>query len=150
MPRQSRAAGTLPVVRLDAGSAVPLYEQLYAGIRERILDGHLTPGTRLASTRALASDLGVSRFTVVTAIGQLTAEGYLVASARGGTFVSRVLPERTMRVPRGVGATKNRASAGGGCPITDPVPSATESHREHQTARTDPATAAPATMTTLS
>ena len=105
MPRQSRAGGTLPVVRLDAESPVPLYEQLYAGIRERILGRHLPPGTRLASTRALASDLGLSRFTVVTAIAQLTSEGYLTTSARGGTFVATVLPERTMRVQRSTGAT---------------------------------------------
>jgi GntR family transcriptional regulator / MocR family aminotransferase len=111
MPRQSRAGGTLPVVRIDATSPAPLYEQLYSGIRERIVSGHLPPGARLASTRALASDLGLSRFTVVTAINQLTSEGYLKSSARGGTFVAQDLPERTMRVSRGAANEDPRSTS---------------------------------------
>src|SRR5688572_21377053 len=120
MPRQSRAGGTLPVVHIDAASPVPLYEQLYSGLRERIVSGHLPPGTRLASTRALASELGLSRFTVVTAINQLTSEGYLTSSARGGTFVARALPERTMRVSRQARPAPRR----GAPPLTSAAPNA--------------------------
>ena len=93
----TRAAGTLPFIALDAASARPLYDQLYGALREHILNGRLAAGARLASSRALAAGLGISRFTVVAALDQLTAEGYLSSVGRGGTFVSRALPEVSMR-----------------------------------------------------
>src|SRR5690349_10308009 len=96
----SRAGGLLPAIPLDARGAAPLYDQLYAGLRERIVDGTLAPGARLASTRAFSVDLGVSRFTVVTAFANLIAEGYVTTTRGGGTFVARTLPERMMHVRR--------------------------------------------------
>ena len=47
---------------------------------------------RLPSSRALAADLGVSRFTVKLALEQLRTEGYLRTSAGSGTFVADPLP----------------------------------------------------------
>jgi GntR family transcriptional regulator / MocR family aminotransferase len=44
-----------------------------------VLDGKLSPGERLPSSRDLAQDLDLSRNTVVAAINQLTVEGYLAA-----------------------------------------------------------------------
>ena len=96
--RRSRAGGTLPMLALSGTQSDPLHEQLYTGLRERILRGELAPGARLASTRALALELGVSRFTVVSAIDRLIAEGYLTTRQGAGTFVARSLPERAMRV----------------------------------------------------
>jgi GntR family transcriptional regulator/MocR family aminotransferase len=96
--RPTRAGGLLPVIPLDPAATIPLYDQLYTGLRERITEGLLAPGTRLASTRAFAVDLGVSRFTVVTAFASLIAEGYVTTTHGGGTFVARTLPEQMMRV----------------------------------------------------
>ena len=45
--------------------------------RLKIHAGELSPGEKLPSTRALASDLGVSRSTVVTVYEQLASEGYI-------------------------------------------------------------------------
>jgi len=98
--RPTRAGGLLPAVPLDAAAAVPLYDQLYGALRQRVVDGTLAPGTRLASTRAFAVELGVSRFTVVTAFSSLIAEGYVTATRGGGTFVARTLPEQMMGVRR--------------------------------------------------
>ncbi len=53
----------------------PLYEHLYACIRDDILSGRLRAGDKLPSKRALARNLGVSTITVEGAYGQLTAEG---------------------------------------------------------------------------
>jgi GntR family transcriptional regulator/MocR family aminotransferase len=78
--------------RLDPSDPHPLYRQLYEALRAAILDGHLKPGSRLPATRALAGQLGVSRFTVVSAFEQLLAEGYLHGRMGAGTFVSRELP----------------------------------------------------------
>jgi GntR family transcriptional regulator/MocR family aminotransferase len=70
------------LVGLDRHSGIPLHEQLEHQIRTGIRSGRLAAGTRLPSTRSLASELAVSRTVVVDAYTQLVAEGYL-ASRRG-------------------------------------------------------------------
>jgi GntR family transcriptional regulator/MocR family aminotransferase len=50
--------------------------------------GRLRPDARLPSSRALASELGVSRRLVVEAYEQLQAEGYLLARGGSGTRVA--------------------------------------------------------------
>jgi GntR family transcriptional regulator/MocR family aminotransferase len=80
-------------IRLDARANGTLQTQIYAAIRRAILDGDLAPGTRLQSSRAIASDLGVSRTTTLLAFEQLTAEGYLTARRGSGTYVARELPD---------------------------------------------------------
>ncbi len=84
-------------MELRSRATVPLYEQLYLGLRDQILRGHLRQGARLASTRTLADHLAVSRFTVVTALERLLAEGYLTTRAGSGTYITRTLPEHRMR-----------------------------------------------------
>ncbi len=66
-----------PIFQIDRTLAVPLFEQICASLRRRIISGDLLEGTKLPPTRAMASELGVSRSTVVTAYEQLVAEGYL-------------------------------------------------------------------------
>ena len=98
-----------PITSLDAASAVPMYDQLYLALREHVITGQLRPGERLASTRTLAGALGVSRFTVVSAMERLLAEGYLTARHGAGTFVVDTLPEQTMRPSSRTVALKTRA-----------------------------------------
>ena len=57
-------------------------------LRETVRGGHLPPGARLPSTRALCAELGVSRGVVVDAYAQLAAEGYLHTRRGGGTTVA--------------------------------------------------------------
>lgn len=76
-------------VDLDEAEDVPLYRQLYEGIREAVLSGRIAPGTRIPSTRDLADDLEVSRTTVLTAVNRLAAEGFLETKVGSGTRVSR-------------------------------------------------------------
>lgn len=80
-------------VNLDYASAVPLYRQLYEGLRQAILGGRLQAGRPLPSTRLLASALDVSRTTVVLAFEQLLAEGYVQGKVGAGTYVADVLPD---------------------------------------------------------
>jgi GntR family transcriptional regulator / MocR family aminotransferase len=61
------------------------------GLRESIRGGRLAPGTRLPATRALCTQLGVSRGVIVDAYAQLTAEGYLHTRRGGGTLVAEAL-----------------------------------------------------------
>ncbi len=54
--------------------------RIYNLLRTQIVDGSLTPGSKVPSTRALAAELAVSRTTVTYAYEQLMAEGYLETS----------------------------------------------------------------------
>ena len=86
------------LIRIDPLSAAGLQQQIYAGLQRAILDGVIQPGTRVPSSRALATDLGVSRTTTLLALEQLLAEGYLSARRSSGTFVAHELPEDLPRV----------------------------------------------------
>jgi GntR family transcriptional regulator/MocR family aminotransferase len=76
----------------------PLHAQLYASIRSAILAGGLVAGTRLPSTRALASGIGVSRNTAEEAFARLAQEGYLERRVGDGTYVAAL--ERAPRARR--------------------------------------------------
>ncbi|WP_343073342.1 PLP-dependent aminotransferase family protein [Pyxidicoccus fallax] len=83
-----------PTLVLDASTGAPLQAQVVEALRSAILAGRLAPGTRLASTRALAEQLDVSRNTVLNAYARLLSEGYLVGQTGSGTYVAREPPER--------------------------------------------------------
>lgn len=87
-------------LRIDPLSRQSLQQQLFEGIRRRILDGHLRPGMAVPASRALSEQLGVSRNTVVLAYERLIAEGYLQTRPAFGTFVNRDLPEQALRSTR--------------------------------------------------
>jgi GntR family transcriptional regulator / MocR family aminotransferase len=88
-----RATGSL-LLDVDPRRATPLFDQIYEQIRIRVLAGQLAPGVALPSSRRLASELGVSRTTVLQAIDALRAEGYVVADARSAVRVAADLPEQ--------------------------------------------------------
>src|SRR5215470_17332899 len=70
----------------------PLYRQLYRSLRRAILDGRVRAGTRLPSTRWMASETGVARNRVVLAYAQLVDEGYALGRVGSGTYVASELP----------------------------------------------------------
>ena len=70
----------LPGHRVRAG--------LEAALREAVQAGRLAPGTRLPSSRTLATDLGIARNTIAEAYAQLIAEGWLTARQGSGTRVA--------------------------------------------------------------
>ena len=76
----------IPIV-LDRASAAPLAAQLAASVRRFVTTGGIAAGQAMPSTRALATQLGVSRGTVVAAYDQLTSEGYLVSTPGGKTRI---------------------------------------------------------------
>lgn len=81
---------TLPVAR-EGGE--PLFLQISRAVAEAIRAGRLRPGEPVPGTRTLAQHLGVHRNTVLAAVRELVAEGWLVTSPARGTFVSQALPE---------------------------------------------------------
>ncbi len=95
----SKIATSLPnAFVVDKSSATKLYRQLYDQIRDAILSGRLAPGTRLPSTRELASELNIARNTVLNAFEQLYAESYLERRVGDGTYISNQLPDDLLRV----------------------------------------------------
>jgi GntR family transcriptional regulator/MocR family aminotransferase len=97
---------------LDRKSAVPLHRQMEDALRDAILSGRLAPGTKLLSIRDLRTNLGVSRNTIVTALSQLHAEGYLTFARGVGTFVTEGL--QIQRHRHAMTAPEPRASRAAG------------------------------------
>jgi GntR family transcriptional regulator/MocR family aminotransferase len=77
----------------DPRSSEPLYRQICERLRRHILNGTFPAGQQIQSSRVLAADLGVSRNTIMNAIEQLIAEGYLEGQPATGTFVTGAIPE---------------------------------------------------------
>ncbi len=90
-----------PVIAVDRKATKSLHQQIYDACLGMILSGNLRAGQQIPSTRALASDLKISRIPVLTAYAQLLAEGYFETLVGSGTFVCRSLPEQTPRTERG-------------------------------------------------
>lgn len=61
--------------------ATPLYKQIETYIKERIVNGEWTVGTKLPSQRDLAHIFGVNRSTIVMAFDELAARGILKGMA---------------------------------------------------------------------
>ena len=99
MANSSIFAMTTLHLPIDRSSSIPIYRQIYDGLRQCILDGVLRPGQQVPSTRALAVQLDVSRLPVLTAYEQLLHECYLEGRTGSGTFVCAALPDHLLRVP---------------------------------------------------
>ncbi|WP_316860125.1 PLP-dependent aminotransferase family protein [uncultured Cohaesibacter sp.] len=76
------------LIRLDREDESRLDRQLFLQLRQLIMDGRLSAGSRLPASRSLATDLGIGRNTVLFAYEQLVLEGYVETHGRRGTLVS--------------------------------------------------------------
>lgn len=81
------------VLRIDATSPVPPFEQLRSQIVRLVAEGELEPGSKLPTVRQLAADLGLAANTVARTYRELEADGVLVTQGRRGTFVHRTALE---------------------------------------------------------
>jgi len=103
--------GQFLALRVDRASSVPIFRQIYLGIRDAVTTGRLSPGSQLPATRDLADRLDVSRTSVLSAYEQLRAEGYVDGKLGAGTFVSFDIEGRVDATP------VDKASA---CPVAGP------------------------------
>lgn len=71
---------------------------LYSALRDAILDGRLTAGTKLPSSRALAEMMSISRNSVLAALERLLDQGYLFTKPSSGTYVAEVVPDQLIHV----------------------------------------------------
>jgi GntR family transcriptional regulator/MocR family aminotransferase len=105
--------GSLIAIELDELSQESIHQQIEGKLRAAIVSGRLPAGTRLPSTRIFASEIGVSRNTVLQVFETLTEEGLLTSRLGAGTFVA----ELTDDGPTGLFANEHRKPEYGGYPF---------------------------------
>ncbi len=98
MGRHARRAPPLGIV-LDSSQPEPLHRQIWRQLRRAILDRRLAPGTRLPSSRLMAAEFACARGTVLAALDQLIAEGYLQTRTGSGISVAADLPDEMLAPP---------------------------------------------------
>ncbi|WP_204082961.1 PLP-dependent aminotransferase family protein [Asanoa ishikariensis] len=73
---------------LDLTGTGPVHQRLARALRAAIRTGRLPSGSAVPPSRALAEELGCSRWVVTEAYGQLVTEGYLAARVGSATRVA--------------------------------------------------------------
>ena len=73
---------------IDRASGEAIRLQIVRQLRAAIESGLLGPGCAVPSSRRLATTLGVSRSTVVSALLELEGEGWIESAQGAGTYVS--------------------------------------------------------------
>ena len=71
------------------GKGPTLQSRIKEMLVHAILEGFISEGARLPSSRALASALGLSRTTATLALQQMLDHGFLVSRPRSGLYVNR-------------------------------------------------------------
>jgi len=114
----------MPALLLTSDDSRPLVGQIFTALSRQIASGRIAPGTRLPASRVLASELGVSRSTVVSAYDQLTAEGYLRARHGSGHYVCDVGDADALYAlsPSRAVADVAPLARGGGRPLSPGIP----------------------------
>jgi len=97
-----------PLIAVDRRSREPIHRQIYESFRSAILSGNLHPGQRVPSTRALSTELQISRMPLLTAYAQLLAEGYFESRIGQGTVISASLPDRMAPTPAAIAGKPQR------------------------------------------
>ncbi len=86
------------MVALDHRDTRPLYLQVKDSLRRMMLTGLLTPGEKLPSVRALATQLAINPNTIQRAYGELEAEGYVYSVSGRGSFVAETDNGQAQRI----------------------------------------------------
>jgi GntR family transcriptional regulator/MocR family aminotransferase len=79
-------------LQLDEGDA-PAFLRIAQAVMRDVRRGRLKPGQKLPGSRTWAKHLGFHRNTVLAALTELEAQGWVTTVQAQGTFVSTALPE---------------------------------------------------------
>ena len=79
---------------IDRGARLPLYQQLYEILHQKILLKQWKPGDRLPTESELEEQYDISRITVRTVLDMLVKEGLIHRQAGRGTFVAHATLEQ--------------------------------------------------------
>ena len=73
---------------VDPEASAPPFEQVRAQVVAAVHEGALTPGEKLPTVRALATELGLAVNTVAKAYRALEQDAVIETRGRSGTFVA--------------------------------------------------------------
>lgn len=76
------------VIRIDPGSAEPLFEQVVFAVKQAVARGSAAAGDKLPSVRELARELAINPNTVVRAYEALERDGVIVRRQGAGCFLT--------------------------------------------------------------
>ena len=91
-----RRASSFELVLPPRPEAVPSFHWLRNALRAEILNGRIMPGSKLPASREFARQYQLSRGTILAALDELQAEGYVEGRRGSGTYVSQILPEHLL------------------------------------------------------
>ena len=113
MTRRSRTGDLMwpRLFRRFDGGARTLQGQLRDMLVHAVMEGFLSPGEALPSSRLLAELLGLSRTTVTLALQALADKGLIVGRARSGNFVSDRLTATYLGARRRTGESAPEGAA---------------------------------------
>jgi GntR family transcriptional regulator/MocR family aminotransferase len=80
------------LIIINKKSEIPVYLQIANAFVKHIQQGRFRKGLRLPGSREIASVLDVNRTTIVAALTELEAQGWIELLPRKGTFVRLTLP----------------------------------------------------------
>ena len=78
---------------LEPDGTGPVFLRIARGVMRDIRRGRLKPGQQLPGSRPWAKELGLNRNTVLAAVAELQAQGWVSTSPTRGTYVTDTLPE---------------------------------------------------------
>ncbi len=73
---------------MDRSHVEPPVVQIQRCIARAVLNGTLTPGTRLPTVRVLAAETAVAMSTISKALGRLEKDGLVITRGRAGTVIA--------------------------------------------------------------
>ncbi len=81
------------LIRIDADSTRPLFEQIAASVRAEVLAGRLRAGDRLPAAREVSEAIDVNVHTVLRAYQELRSEGLVdLRRGRGAVIAATAEP----------------------------------------------------------
>ncbi len=92
----TKSSAYFPHLILPQGQQIK--DALYYALRDAVLEGHLTAGTKLPSSRALAEMMSISRNSVLAALERLLDEGYLITKPSSGNYVADIIPDQLIQI----------------------------------------------------
>ncbi len=83
-------AGVPLEIIISSAASKPIYEQITAQLKAKIMAGELQPGEVIPSMRALAKALHISVITVQRAYEDLQRDGFIETTVGRGSFVAAI------------------------------------------------------------
>jgi GntR family transcriptional regulator/MocR family aminotransferase len=108
----TRRASTFELILPPRPDGTSSFHWLRNSLREEILGGRLSPGSRLPPSRDFARQYHLSRGTILVAMDELRAEGYLEGRRGSGMYVSSILPEHLLPSQKPLGKEADSAVQG--------------------------------------